>query len=141
MNPILESLKSGPKLYKELRWLMPQPTLDITLGRLLRSRAIVLVPDPLTETARFGLPPVPPTDKPPPLKTLHLKKPEKKPLGRRPVDGPTKVCARCLQTRRINQFGRSQAGGNRKNVCYKCVYQRKKDKENEVRRLLQGSGQ
>lgn len=79
MKPILESLKDGPKLYSELRGQTDATFFDIQLGKLLKSKAVVLVYDFSGETARFGLPQTPKEDEPlPPYRqVLSLQKPRK----------------------------------------------------------------
>lgn len=125
MNAIISALQDGPKRYNELRSLMCWQLLDIQLDRLCRTREVVISHDRFGR-GQFQLP-IPPQEEVlvpreyrPEVKSPPKVKPKRK------VDGPTKTCSRCLCLRRINQFGRSRSGGNRKNVCYMCVYERRK---------------
>lgn len=116
---VLERLSDGPKTYSQLKGLCGN--LDFVIGKLLRSKEIVFTPN--GARAAYSLP------KSAVVKEVLMPReyrPEVRIGDYYAPDEPTKTCTRCKEVRRINQFGRSRKGGNRKNVCYMCVYERKK---------------
>lgn len=116
MNPILESLKSGPKSYSELRGNTSPVEFDIQLAGLLKSKAIILVMDFAGETARFGLPQTQVDEElPPSRKVLALSKPRKNQYcfdkeGR-------KKCSVCGNRRGRSRF---MYAGKTWGTCFEC---------------------
>ena len=114
---ILESLKSGPKSYRELIGNTSPVVFDIQLAGLLKSKAVVLALDFSGETARFSLPQTPREDEelPPSRKVLALSKPRKNQYcfdkeGR-------KKCAVCGKRRGRTRF---MYGGRTWGTCFEC---------------------
>lgn len=117
MNPILTALQDGPKLYKELRGQTDPALFDIQLGKLLKSKAVVMVYDFSGETARFGLPQEPKEDEhlPPSRAVLSLQKPRKNQYtfdkeGR-------KKCSACGKRKGRSRF---MYGGKTWGKCFDC---------------------
>jgi hypothetical protein len=118
---ILSALSGGAKTWDEL----PQiPNLDFVLPKLEKAGKVVRrMRNGVIVFSRFSRPEDPPEPKRKPV----IKKPRKQYLW-----GPTKVCEKCGETRREDQFGwygtKTLTGWKnkkRKKICHCCVYARK----------------